>query len=71
MTTKLSVYIIPSLELQNYSVIEYHRGRINDVLFLDDPKKAVHFEDVEDWICPYDSLIVASDDGRVSIWNVC
>lgn len=63
-----NVYIIPFSHLQKYKVVEYHRGRINDVLFLDDAKKSVQNEDVEDWICPKDSLFVASDDGRISIW---
>jgi WD40 repeat protein len=62
------VYIIPHNDLQNYTVIEYHRGRINNVLFLDDAKKSEQAQDVEDWICPNDSLFVASDDGRISIW---
>ena len=51
-------------------MIEYHRGRINAVLFLDDPRKSGQLEDVEDWICPSDSLLVASDDCRVSIWEI-
>jgi hypothetical protein len=65
-----SVYIIPISQIQNYKVVEYHRGRINDIVFLDDPKRSFELEDAEDWICPNDSLIVGSEDGRVSIWEI-
>ena len=51
-------------------MIEFHRGRIESLLFFNDPKFNYKFQDLQDWICSSDALAVGSADGRVSLWEI-